>query len=162
MRARTRVIVAAVVAVTAGVGADRLVAAHRRASAAGSFRLGRDGTTAPIDSYARAIRETVWVDLGVDQDGDGVDDRVAADIIRPAEPASAGRRIPTIMDVSGYYQTLGRGAQMQPKSYDAEGRPVTISCRAAMPPSWWISREPTVLPDARTTAGSPNCCPRHA
>ncbi|MGW0738063.1 Xaa-Pro dipeptidyl-peptidase [Streptomyces sp. NPDC002851] len=75
----------------------------------------------PVYSYADAIRESVWVDTGIDGDGDGRTDRVAADIIRPREPAQEGRKIPVIMDASPYYQCCGRGNESQKKTYDAEG-----------------------------------------
>ena len=45
-----------------------------------------DGETQPVFSYAAAIRQRVWVPVpGVDQNSDGIIDRVALDIIRPAE-----------------------------------------------------------------------------
>jgi X-Pro dipeptidyl-peptidase len=87
------------------------------------YRLGGDGTTDAIYSYPDAIRHTVWVDIGMDQDGDGVNDRVAADIIRPAEPAAKQLRVPAIIDVSGYYDNQGRGNENQTKKVDAEGKP---------------------------------------
>ncbi|NBE52881.1 Xaa-Pro dipeptidyl-peptidase [Streptomyces boluensis] len=75
----------------------------------------------PVHSYADAIRESVWVDTRIDGDGDGRTDRVAADIIRPREPAEQGRKIPVIMDASPYYQCCGRGNESQKKTYDANG-----------------------------------------
>ncbi|MEU8520911.1 Xaa-Pro dipeptidyl-peptidase [Streptomyces sp. NPDC048577] len=78
----------------------------------------------PVHSYADAIRESVWVDTGLDGDGDGRSDRVAADIVRPREPAAAGRRIPVVMDASPYYSCCGRGNESQKKTYDADGDPV--------------------------------------
>jgi X-Pro dipeptidyl-peptidase len=80
--------------------------------------------TQPVYSYADAIRESVWVNTGLDGDGDGVPDRVAADIIRPSEPAAAGQRVPVIMDASPYYSCCGRGNENQVKTYDANGNPV--------------------------------------
>jgi X-Pro dipeptidyl-peptidase len=59
----------------------------------------------------------------MDQDGDGVDDRVAADIIRPTEPAQKHLRIPAIIDVSGYYYNAGRGNENQTKKLDPNGKP---------------------------------------
>ena len=41
-----------------------------------------DGVTAPVFEYADAIRETVWV-TAPDLDGDGAQERIATDIIRP-------------------------------------------------------------------------------
>ncbi|MET8744656.1 Xaa-Pro dipeptidyl-peptidase [Streptomyces sp. NPDC004728] len=78
----------------------------------------------PVYSYGDAVRESVWVDTGLDGDGDGRSDRVAADIVRPREPARQGRRIPVIMDASPYYSCCGRGNESQLKTYDADGRPV--------------------------------------
>ncbi|MFB7663296.1 Xaa-Pro dipeptidyl-peptidase [Kitasatospora sp. NPDC056138] len=94
-------------------------AAH--ASTAGTVR---NGASQPVYSYAAAVRETVWVDTGLDGDGDGRTDRVAADIIRPSEPAAAGLKIPVIMDASPYYSCCGRGNESQLKTYDAQGHPV--------------------------------------
>ncbi|MFJ4342533.1 Xaa-Pro dipeptidyl-peptidase [Streptomyces sp. NPDC088915] len=89
------------------------------APAAGSVRESR-----PVHSYADAVRESVWVDTGLDGDADGRADRVAVDIVRPREPAAAGRRIPVVMDASPYYACCGRGNESQRKTYDADGKPV--------------------------------------
>ncbi|KKZ70982.1 Xaa-Pro dipeptidyl-peptidase [Streptomyces showdoensis] len=80
--------------------------------------------SAPVYSYADAVRESVWVDTGLDADADGRTDRVAVDIVRPREPAAAGRKIPVIMDASPYYACCGRGNEGQRKTYDADGKPV--------------------------------------
>ncbi|MFI9246640.1 Xaa-Pro dipeptidyl-peptidase [Streptomyces sp. NPDC053086] len=80
----------------------------------------------PVYSYAHAIRESVWVDTGLDEDGDGRNDRVAADIVRPAEPARQGRKVPVIMDASPYYSCCGRGNESQLKTYDAHGHVVQM------------------------------------
>jgi X-Pro dipeptidyl-peptidase len=82
----------------------------------------RHGVSRPDYSYADAIREAVWVDTGLDGDGDGRTDRVAADIVRPSEPAKAGRKVPVVMDASPYYACCGRGNEGQRKTYDASGR----------------------------------------
>ncbi|MCX4750239.1 Xaa-Pro dipeptidyl-peptidase [Kitasatospora sp. NBC_01287] len=84
----------------------------------------RDGASQPTYSYANAIRETVWVDTGLDTNGDGHHDRVAADIIRPSEAAQAGIKVPVIMDASPYYECCGRGNESQLKTYDSQGHPV--------------------------------------
>ncbi|MFF6960008.1 Xaa-Pro dipeptidyl-peptidase [Streptomyces sp. NPDC008317] len=81
----------------------------------------RHGLSQPDYSYANAIREAVWVDTGLDGDGDGRTDRVAVDIVRPSEPAAAGRKVPVIMDASPYYSCCGRGNESQLKTYDANG-----------------------------------------
>ncbi|MEU9444960.1 Xaa-Pro dipeptidyl-peptidase [Streptomyces sp. NPDC048304] len=80
----------------------------------------------PVYSYAHAIRESVWVDTGLDEDGDGRTDRVAADIVRPSEPARQGHKVPVIMDASPYYSCCGRGNESQVKTYDAHGRVVQM------------------------------------
>ncbi|MFE9448212.1 Xaa-Pro dipeptidyl-peptidase [Streptomyces sp. NPDC006739] len=80
----------------------------------------------PVYSYANAVRETVWVDTGLDSDGDGRTDRVAADIVRPAEPARQGRKVPVIMEASPYYSCCGRGNENQTKTYDTRGHVVRM------------------------------------
>ncbi|MFF4501353.1 Xaa-Pro dipeptidyl-peptidase [Streptomyces sp. NPDC001401] len=80
----------------------------------------------PVYSYDNAIREAVWVDTGLDSDGDGKADRVAVDIVRPREPAQQGRKIPVIMDASPYYSCCGRGNESQKKTYDANGNVVQM------------------------------------
>ncbi|MGQ4364884.1 Xaa-Pro dipeptidyl-peptidase [Streptomyces sp. SAS_272] len=80
----------------------------------------------PVYSYENAVREAVWVDTGLDSDGDGRTDRVAVDVVRPREPAAQGRKVPVIMDASPYYSCCGRGNESQRKTYDAEGRVVQM------------------------------------
>jgi X-Pro dipeptidyl-peptidase len=84
---------------------------------------GPKGESKPVYSYKKAVRETVWVDDGLDSDHDGKNDRIDVDIIRPSEPAAAGRKVPVIMDASAYYTTVGRGNESQRTTYDAQGRP---------------------------------------
>ena len=81
----------------------------------------RDGATAPVYSYEDAIRESVWV-LTADRDGDGARDRIAVDLIRPAE-LDGQTRVPVIMDASPYYACCGRGNESELKEYDAAGHP---------------------------------------
>ena len=80
----------------------------------------RDGVTRPVFS-AEPVRETVWVETGQDGDRDGVVDRVAADIARPA---GTDAQVPVIMDASPYYSCCGRGNESERKTYDDQGRPV--------------------------------------
>lgn len=75
----------------------------------------------PVYDYASAIREAVQVDTTMDNDGDGVPDKVNVDIIRPREAATAGIRVPAIMDASPYYQCCGRGNESEKKVYAADG-----------------------------------------
>ncbi|WP_343241924.1 Xaa-Pro dipeptidyl-peptidase [Streptomyces sp. SID13666] len=112
--------ISAVVAVLAALAAvlTAPTAAHANTRDAGTVR---QGLSQPDYSYADAIRESVWVDTGLDGDADGKADRVAVDIVRPSEPAKAGRTIPVIMDASPYYSCCGRGNEGQLKTYDANG-----------------------------------------
>ncbi|WP_189324584.1 Xaa-Pro dipeptidyl-peptidase [Streptomyces flaveus] len=80
----------------------------------------------PVYSYDNAIRESVWVDTGLDGDKDGKRDRVAVDVVRPRELARQGRKIPVIMDASPYYSCCGRGNESQKKTYDANGNVVQM------------------------------------
>ena len=75
--------------------------------------VGADGKTAPVFSYADAKRERVWIRVaGVDQDANGVTDRVAIDIIRPKE-SGPNLKVPAIIDDSPYYTSVGRGNETQ-------------------------------------------------
>ncbi|TMQ90925.1 Xaa-Pro dipeptidyl-peptidase [Actinomadura soli] len=83
----------------------------------------KDGVTQPVFSYKDAIREHVYVESGVDSDGDGKRDRVNVDIIRPKE-TEKGLKVPVVMDASPYYDNAGRGNESERKTYDANGNPV--------------------------------------
>ena len=98
--------------------------AHAQAPAHTAAAPAATTGTQPIYSYANAIRQSVWVNTGLDGDGNGKPDRVAADIIRPSEPAAAGQQVPVIMDASPYYSCCGRGNESQVKTYDSSGNPV--------------------------------------
>jgi X-Pro dipeptidyl-peptidase len=131
LRSRTRwnrvgLVAAAALTLVASTGCVSTPTSHQASPpSAGprSYQLDGDGTTGAVYSYPQATRETVWVDIGMDQDGDGVNDRVAADIIRPSEPATRHLRIPAIIDASGYYYNQGRGNEHQTKKLDASGKP---------------------------------------
>lgn len=92
-------------------------------TAASSAAVVRDGLTQPVYSYARAIRETVHVEIPFDRDRDGRRDRIAADIVRPSEPAAAGRPVPVIMEASPYYRCCARGNESEFKRYGPDGGP---------------------------------------
>jgi X-Pro dipeptidyl-peptidase len=95
--------------------------AQAQTTPAPSYQLGADGTTAPIYSYADAIRERVFVPVAnVDQDQDGVTDRVAIDIIRPKE-SGPDKQVPAIIDDSPYYTSVGRGNETQYIHTTAQG-----------------------------------------
>ncbi|MEV1061920.1 Xaa-Pro dipeptidyl-peptidase [Streptomyces sp. NPDC050263] len=99
-------------------------AAHSATGAAGFSGPPRESR--PVYSYEHAIREAVWVDTGLDGDGDGRTDRVAVDVVRPRELAAQGRKVPVIMDASPYYSCCGRGNESQRKTYDAAGNVVRM------------------------------------
>ena len=69
-----------------------------------------DGVTQPVFDYDDAIQEVVYVEAPMDSDGDGENDLIAVDIIRPAE-TEEGLTVPTIMEASPYY---GRSANPPP------------------------------------------------
>ncbi|MFI6469585.1 Xaa-Pro dipeptidyl-peptidase [Streptomyces sp. NPDC050516] len=112
-RHRSRSLRSLVLAAVAALAAVLLAPAGAQAA--------RAGESQPVYSYQNAIREAVWVDTGLDGDGDGKNDRVAVDIVRPREPAQQGRKVPVIMDASPYYSCCGRGNESQLKTYDANG-----------------------------------------
>ena len=78
-----------------------------------------DGVTQPVYGYADAIRQRVWVPIEFDTDGDGTNDRISVDIIRP-KATSEGLKVPIIMDASPYYDTVCRGNEGECKS-DVDG-----------------------------------------
>lgn len=78
-------------------------------------------STVPRYSYANAIRESIWVETPLDNDGDGRPDRVAVDMVRPREAAQSGVKVPVIMEASPYYQCCGRGNESEVKAYGADG-----------------------------------------
>lgn len=124
-------------------------------SAAGRVGSIGQGQTEPVYSYADAIRESVWVETGLDGDSDGRNDRVAVDIIRPREPSEAGQKVPVIMDASPYYSTLGRGNESQLKTYDDQGRPVQFPL---FYDNYFVPRGyATVLVDLAGTSRSDGC-----
>ncbi|WP_394834253.1 Xaa-Pro dipeptidyl-peptidase [Pendulispora rubella] len=75
----------------------------------------------PVYSYADAIREAVWVETTLDNDGDGKPDKVAVDIVRPRLPAGDTTKVPVILEASPYYSNRGRGNEAELKAYDSSG-----------------------------------------
>ncbi len=78
-------------------------------------------STVPVYSYADAVRESVWVQTRLDNDHDGVPDKVAVDLVRPREAASAHLKVPVVMEASPYYTCCGRGNESETKEYDSSG-----------------------------------------
>ncbi|MBU2668409.1 Xaa-Pro dipeptidyl-peptidase [Actinoplanes bogorensis] len=81
----------------------------------------RDGQTVPVYSYENAVRESVYVQTSLDNDQDGVPDKVAVDITRPREAADRRLKVPVILEASPYYSCCGRGNESELKTYDANG-----------------------------------------
>src|SRR6478752_3669668 len=97
----------------AGTVAAATLAFVAPAAHAQSAPLGSDGKTAATYSYQDATRERVFIPVaGVDQDANGVTDRVAIDIIRPKESGPT-LKVPAIIDDSPYYTSVGRGNETQ-------------------------------------------------
>src|SRR4051794_23077106 len=92
------------VALTAG-----LLALTGTAEAAGPT-LDPDGTTAAVYDYTQAVRERAFIPQpGIDQDRNGIDDKVTVDIIRP----NGAGPFPAIVDASPYYTSVCRGLRSE-------------------------------------------------
>ncbi|QDI92195.1 Xaa-Pro dipeptidyl-peptidase [Salicibibacter halophilus] len=98
------------------------VSAEQATTDEGMTHLIEDGVTQPNFSYEDAIRETVYVDTDLDTNGDGTNDQIAADIIRPAE-SDEDLDVPVIMIASPYNEEMGRGEESELKEYE-NGEPV--------------------------------------
>jgi X-Pro dipeptidyl-peptidase len=115
MRLATRLALGAVALATLGV-------AGTAEAADPVITIGPDGKSAPVFDYQEAIRERVYIPQpGIDQDRNGVDDKIAADIIRPKE-SGPDVSVPAIIDPSPYFTTLCRGNESQcMRDYDGDG-----------------------------------------
>ncbi|MEU9579592.1 CocE/NonD family hydrolase [Streptomyces chilikensis] len=161
---RLRVAAGAVTAAAALLGAlvaaPSATAAPDAAAAGGTVplagtgaRLGADGRTAAVYDYEAAIKESVWVETG-DLDGDGEGERIAVDVIRPAE-LDGVERVPVIMDASPYYSCCGRGNESEKKTYDANG---TIESFPLWYDNWFVPRGYAVVQvDMAGTGRSTGC-----
>ncbi|HYN36658.1 MAG TPA: CocE/NonD family hydrolase, partial [Actinomycetota bacterium] len=70
----------------------------------------RHGKTQPKFSYAKAVRETIYIESDIDDDGKPGPDLLATDIIRPKE-TNGSLDVSTIYEMSPYYQNIhGSGA----------------------------------------------------
>lgn len=82
----------------------------------------KNGKTQPVFSYKDAIRETVYVQSTIDEDGVPGNDLMATDIIRP-KGSGKSFQVSSIYEMSPYYQNifdssplqLGRGNEHEPK-----------------------------------------------
>ena len=92
----------------------------------------KNGKTSPIHSYKDAIRETIYIESTLDDDGNGHLDLIATDIIRP-RGSGTNFKVSAIYEMSPYYQAifgedgeapvkLGRGNEHEVKE-DSDGEP---------------------------------------
>jgi X-Pro dipeptidyl-peptidase len=136
---------------------------HTRAAAA---IPNPDSLDPPIYSYSQAIvsHERVPVEPSVMDPSGTVTDYIWVDYIRPAVPA--GVKVPTIMDASPYFNTLGRGYKSELKSpFDPTipaGGPLCMGCPQVPFPEWlagfFVPRGYAVaLMDLRGTRNSTGC-----
>ncbi|MDQ3954760.1 MAG: CocE/NonD family hydrolase [Actinomycetota bacterium] len=103
-----------------------MVAGAQPASAGGGGAkiVVKKGRTQPVFSYKDAIRETVYIESLIDEDGTPGKDLIATDIIRPKETKTKGLKVSSIYEMSPYYQNihgtpgplqLGRGNEHEVK-----------------------------------------------
>ena len=93
----------------AGAGAQK-GHSHSRAAAAPAGLKIKNGKTQPKFSYAKAVRETIYIESDIDDDGKPGPDLLATDIIRPKE-TNGSLKVSTIYEMSPYYQNIhGSGA----------------------------------------------------
>ncbi|AVT31732.1 X-prolyl-dipeptidyl aminopeptidase [Plantactinospora sp. BC1] len=90
------------------------------AVAAPPGRRVENGATQPVFARDAAIQETVYVNSGMDSDGDGATDRIAVQVIRPEE-TEAGLQVATVMHASPYFGdgTAPRGDLIVPAHFTA-------------------------------------------
>ncbi len=124
-------------------------------ASAGNVPHVRGTETVPVYSYENAVRESVWVQTDLDNDQDGVRDRVAVDIVRPRETAARNLRVPVILEASPYYACCGRGNESELKEYDADG---TIAKQPLFYDNYFVPRGYAfVSADLPGTARSTGC-----
>ncbi|MFJ2865140.1 Xaa-Pro dipeptidyl-peptidase [Kitasatospora sp. NPDC087314] len=127
-------------------------AAAAPASASTAVPHIRGTSTVPVYSYADAIRESVWVQTPLDNDHDGVPDKVAVDVVRPR---AGNVRVPVIMTASPYNASVGRGLEKERKEYDAAG---TISKMPLFYDNYFVPRGYAVVSvDMAGTGRSTGC-----
>lgn len=81
------------------------VVAPPAATAASQVALDAQGRSAAVYPMADALIEHVYVQSAMDSDGDGRNDLIRADIVRPQTPAAV--KVPAIITASGYNGTPG-------------------------------------------------------
>ena len=98
-----------------------------------------NGVTQPAFGYADAIRERVWVESDFDTDMDGVADRIAIDIMRPAatvdglDGAGDHGREPVLLDARPRERVRAQAQDLDGTACSTAGRSstTTTSSRAA-------------------------------
>ncbi|QGK69460.1 Xaa-Pro dipeptidyl-peptidase [Allosaccharopolyspora coralli] len=61
-----------------------------------------NGEAQPVFDASRAVHEEVWVGADVDSDGDGHDDKVHVEVVRPKE-STEGLEVPVVFQASPYF-----------------------------------------------------------
>ncbi|SPT56659.1 Xaa-Pro dipeptidyl-peptidase [Actinomadura madurae] len=89
----------------------------------------RGGETQPVFSRADAVTQTVMIETTADSDRDGVRDRVQMRIMRPKETATAGLKVPTILEPSPYWAGINDVPNHPVDIGDARARSLTTTHR---------------------------------
>ncbi|WP_284466846.1 CocE/NonD family hydrolase [Actinomadura madurae] len=89
----------------------------------------RGGETQPVFSRADAVTQTVMIETTADSDRDGVRDRVQLRIMRPKETATAGLKVPTILEPSPYWAGINDVPNHPVDIGDARARSLTTTHR---------------------------------
>jgi X-Pro dipeptidyl-peptidase len=150
---------------TAGIALATLTAVPSHARAAGV--PDPDSIDPPVYDYTQAIVDHVRVPVppSVMDPSGTTQDFIWVDYIRPNAPASV--HVPTIMDASPYFNTLGRGYRNQLKTafdpmYQQATYPLCMGCPQVPFPEWlagfFVPRGYAVaLMDLRGTRNSTGC-----
>lgn len=87
-----------------------------------------DGMTQPVFSKDEAIVERVFIETEVDSDGNGENDLIRADLMRPKETED-GLKVPVIYEISPYRAGLNAiefhdvDVELNPVTYATDGKP---------------------------------------
>ena len=123
-----------------------------------AFRIGGDGATRELFSYEEAIRQFVYVELPFDGDGDGRNDLIRVDVIRPRELDGVAR-VPLIMDPSPYYERLDRHGDRKRYLHDEDRWTSPLTAFPFFYDNYFVPRGYAfAMPDTSGTALSDGFC----
>ncbi|MFA1537433.1 Xaa-Pro dipeptidyl-peptidase [Actinomadura monticuli] len=121
---------AGVITVTAALLATTALPAAADTPAKGAAHVTvKNGETQPVFSRADAVTQTVDIETTADSDRDGVRDRVRMRIMRPKETATAGLKVPTILEPSPYWAGINDVPNHPVDIGDARARSLTSTKR---------------------------------